>query len=108
MFAKKYKAKDGHSCDSLSEKIIDDWLYQNKIEHETNVPYPQNPKFKCDFVVNKYFVEFFGLDGQHKRYTELVNIKRSLAKKYKINLIELKPKDLFPKNKLDLVLNFLK
>jgi len=30
MFAKKWIAKDGHKCDSLAEKIIDDWLYREK------------------------------------------------------------------------------
>ena len=29
MFSKKFIAKDGHICDSFSEKIIDDWLYSN-------------------------------------------------------------------------------
>lgn len=27
MFAKRYIAFDGHQCDSLAEKIIDEWLY---------------------------------------------------------------------------------
>ncbi len=107
LFAKKHKAKDGHICDSLSEKIVDDWLFKNNLDHKINVSYPKNQKLTCDFVVNRYFIEFFGLDGQHPRYSELAQEKRELAKKYKLNLIELKPKHLFPKNKLDSVLNFL-
>jgi len=37
----------------------------------------------------------------------LVKQKRKLAKKHKLDLIELKPQDIFPKNKLNTVLNFL-
>ena len=107
LFAKKQKAKDGHMCDSLSEKIIDDWLFKNNFKHKINVPYPGNNHLTCDFVIRKYFIEFFGLDGQHPRYSELAQEKRKLAKKYKLNLIELKPKHLFPKNKLDNILSFL-
>lgn len=107
IFAERHKAKDGHICDSLSEKIIDDWLSENNLKHKINTPYPKNSDLTCDFVVDKYFIEFFGLEGEHQRYTELVKEKRKLAQKYKLNLIELKPKHLFPKNKLDTVLNFL-
>jgi len=107
LFAKKHKAKDGHICDSLSEKIIDDWLSKNNLEHQINIPYPENSNLTCDFVIDKYFIEFFGLEGEHSRYTELVKEKRKLARKYKLNLVDLKPEHLFPKNKLDSVLNFL-
>jgi hypothetical protein len=39
---KKYIAKDGHKCDSFAEKIIDDWLYSNNVEHQRNIPYPNS------------------------------------------------------------------
>lgn len=107
IFAERHKAKDGHICDSLSEKIIDDWLSKNNLEHQINIPYPENSNLTCDFVIDKYFIEFFGLEGEHSRYTELVKEKRKLSRKYKLNLVELKPEHLFPKNKLDSVLNFL-
>lgn len=42
MFAKKYVAKDGHKCDSLAEKIIDDWLDKRQILHLRNVRYLKN------------------------------------------------------------------
>ena len=31
LFAEKHTADDGHHCDSLAEKIIDDWLNSQKI-----------------------------------------------------------------------------
>lgn len=107
MFSKKYTAKDGHICDSLAEKIIDEWFRSKEITHERSVPYPEFKKMTCDFVVGKFFIEFFGLKGEHHEYTKHVHKKRRLAKKYNLKLIEIKPIHLFPKNKLDQVLSFL-
>lgn len=99
MFAKKYLTNDGHKCDSLAEKIIDDWLYLNKIKHQRNIPYP-NSSYSADFLIKETFVEFFGLSGEVKQYDKNKKIKEKLAKKYKIQLIKIYPKDLFPVNRL--------
>lgn len=107
MFSKKYTARDGHACDSLAEKIIDEWLYSKGISHQRSVSYPEFKKMTCDFVVGKFFIEFFGLAGELREYDRLVKLKRKLAKKYKLKLVEIKPVHLFPKNKLDQVLSFL-
>jgi hypothetical protein len=104
MFAKKYIAKDRHKCDSLAEKIIDDWLFKRKIDHVRAIPYPGNPTLSVDFVVGEYWIEFFGLFGEHKRYDELRKEKIELAKQYKLKLIQIYPKNLFPKTQLDEVL----
>jgi len=108
LFADRCLASDGHWCDSFAEKIIDEWFHSKGIVHKRSVQYPHKfKKMTCDFVVGKYFIEFFGLEGEVKRYTKHVNIKRRLSKKYNLNLVEIKPIDLFPKNKLDRILNFL-
>lgn len=107
MFANKYIAKDGHKCDSLAEKIIDEWFRSKSISHERSIPYPEFERMTCDFVVGKFFIEFFGLEGELREYDRLANLKRRLSKKYKFKLIEIKPAHLFPKNKLDQILNFL-
>lgn len=107
MFANKHIARDGHRCDSLAEKIIDEWLYSKGIPHTRSVSYPEGYKLTCDFVVNNNFIEFFGLTGELREYDRLVNIKRKLSKKHKLKLIEIKPTHLFPKNKLDEVLGSL-
>lgn len=107
LFAKKHIARDGHICDSMAEKIIDEWLYAKSIPHERSVPYPEFKKMTCDFVVGKFYIEFFGLYGDHHSYTQMVYKKRRLSKKHGLKLIELMPKDLFPKNKLDQILGFL-
>lgn len=100
MFANKHIAKDGHKCDSLAEKIIDDWLFARKIEHERSLFYPGDQGFKVDFKIKDFWVEFFGLAGDYKWYDELKKRKIKLANKYNLKLIELYPEDLFPKNKL--------
>lgn len=100
-------AKDGHKCDSLSEKIIDDWLSRRQIDHMRSVPYPDHEQFTADFVVNKYWIEFFGLSGELMRYDYLMRKKLRIAKNLKLNLIKIFPKDLFPKGNLNERLSFL-
>lgn len=100
MFAYKYFAKDGHRCDSLAERIIDDWLYSQNIEHRRAVPYPGTSSLTADFVIRNYWIEFFGLSGNHKRYDELKQQKIKLACLFKLKFIDIYPDDLFPKNML--------
>ncbi|MBI2614073.1 MAG: hypothetical protein HYW62_04865 [Candidatus Levybacteria bacterium] len=107
MFARKHTAVDGHICDSLAEKIIDDWFYKRNIPHKRSIPYPSSLGLHVDFRVGDYWIEFFGLHGQHKRYDELRKEKLKLIKEYDLKFIEIYPKDLFPTNKLDQVLNTL-
>lgn len=104
LFAKKFIAKDGHKCDSFAEKIIDDWLCSRNIQHERNVPYPEASSMRADFTIKDCWIEFFGLSGVIKRYDELVAKKFELARKYKIHLVGIYPKDLFPTNRLAKVL----
>lgn len=109
IFARKWKAEDGHPCDSLSEKIIDDFLSKNSISHERSVYYPNQKKFKTDFLINgKFWIEFLGLKGVSKRYDLLFKRKKALAKKNGIKIIELFPGDLFPKERLTSCFAFLK
>lgn len=104
MFANRHIAKDGHECDSFTEKIIDDWMSEKGIEHKRDVPYPGKNHFTCDFVIGNKWIEFFGLAGELKRYDLLKRRKLNLVRKYGINLIKLFPNDIFPKNKLSLIL----
>lgn len=104
MFAKKYIAKDGDKCDSLAEKIIDDYLSKRNIKHIRNFPYPGNMGFTVDFKVGKNWVEFFGLSGQLKKYDELKRKKIALAKEFGLDLIKIYPKDLFISNNLSNIL----
>ena len=100
-FSKKYTAKDGHPCDSLSEKIVDDWLCAHQIPHEVKVRYPWNNGMSADFKVGTYWIELFGLCGQLKSYDNLMKIKFYQTKKYNLKLISIYLSDLFPVSHLE-------
>lgn len=99
----KCKAQDGHSCNSLAEKTIDDWLYKHGIEHEKEPKYPGRGNFRGDWRVGDYFIEYWGLKGD-KDYDNKIYLKREIAKENKIKLIEINPNDI---NKLAQKLNIL-
>lgn len=98
------KAVDGHLCDSISELLIDNWLYKNKIEHEKDVQYPST-HHKADWQIisgdHKVFIEYFGLANDSPRYDRSIKEKKMLCKKQNISLIAIYPKDLYPKTYLD-------
>lgn len=100
MFANKCLAKDGHSCDSMAERIIDDWLYERGISHDRGIPYGKN-KMTADFRVGEVLIEFFGLCGQHDGYDKLVKEKQKLWQQQNLQVIALYPKDILPRSKLE-------
>jgi hypothetical protein len=98
------KAIDGHLCDSISELLIDNWFYKNNILHERDAHYP-NTNHKADWKIfikgREFFVEYFGLANDSPRYDRCIKEKINLCNKNKISLIEIYPKDLYPKNFLE-------
>ncbi|MDP3093490.1 MAG: hypothetical protein Q8N16_01885 [bacterium] len=104
MFSEKQIANDGHICDSVAEKIIDNWLSARKIIHQRNVAYPESP-YTADFAINGKLIEFFGLAGEMKNYDNIILEKRKISTKSKIPLIEIYPRDLFPIKNLNRVLS---
>lgn len=90
-------------CLSNSEKIICDFLYNNKIEYIKEVPYSKiiesyNGKLRSDWLLkNGVVIEFFGME-RNKRYKEKIIKKIDLCNKNGIILIEIYEKDL---NKLN-------
>lgn len=103
MFAEKHIANDGHKCDSLAEKIIDDWLFARRIRHKTKVPYGRN-RMTADFKIDNTYVEFFGLKGQIDKYDKNVFEKEKLWEEKNLKVISIYPEDLFPKNRLDTII----
>lgn len=94
-------AKDGHLCNSVSELIIDNWFYENNIDHQKETAYPQG-KFTADWSLSEnIFVEYFGLANDSRRYDEEIKKKQRICAEFGLTLIEIYSKDLFPKNKLD-------
>lgn len=103
LFAKRQIANDGHICDSMAEKMIDDYLSGRRISHERTIPYPGGI-YTADFKIGFKLIEYFGLAGEHKRYDEIRIVKQKMGKKLKLGLIEVYPKDLYPKSRLEKVL----
>jgi hypothetical protein len=92
-------ALDGHVCNSLSEKIIDDWLYRNDISHSKEPVYPYHPELnpnnrRADWKIADYYVEFFGLTGNIE-YDKKTIIKMKLAEINDLKLIGLFSDDLY-------------
>ncbi len=100
------KAHDGHECDSISEAIIDNWLVEHNISHIRDVKYPST-NHKSDWAIdnNKVFIEYFGLAKDSQRYDRSVKSKINICRINKIRLIGIYPKDLYPINRLDKILN---
>ncbi len=97
-------AKDGHECNSIAEKMVDDWLLSNKIQHNKEPYYPKekviNPsgKLRGDWKVGNIFIEFFGLVGIPE-YDKKIKLKENLCKTKKIQIISIYPDDLFDLSK---------
>lgn len=79
-FAKRFRARDGHICDSLSEMIIDNWLESNHIPHNIHIPYKVN-NMSADFKVGDILIEFVGLEGKVAKYDQ--SLERGLYGKKK-------------------------
>jgi hypothetical protein len=92
---------DGHKAESISEMLVDNWLYENGIKHERMKLYPEG-KMNCDFFLCdlNIWMEYFGLAGQHPYYDKKILMKREIAKRHGIRLIEILPCHLYPKIKI--------
>lgn len=97
-FSMHHIAKDGHKCDSLAERIVDDWLYNRNIKHEIHVYYPWNNRMKCDFKVDTFWIEIFGLATQDQKYDLLKKKKLRFVRQYGLRLINLTLKDVYRGN----------
>lgn len=105
MFSDRCIANDGHICDSVAEKIIDDYLYEKSIVHERSISYPKG-NYTFDFRIGNILLEYFGLTGEHRKYDEIRKIKQKIVKKFNLHLVEIYPKDLYPHNKLEAILGY--
>lgn len=101
----KVKSLDGHLCDSISELIIDNWLTKNNISHKKNVPYPETNS-KTDWAISidnqEIFIEYFGLANDSPRYDRAIKKKKELCRKYNLKLIEIYPRDIYSKGRLNI------
>jgi len=107
IFSKKFIAEDGHICDSFAEKIIDDWLNKNNINHVKNIFY-SDKKMTADFAVGNVRIEYFGLQGLNRVYNKSIKRKQKLCERANLKLIAIYPHELFSKNFKSCLGNILK
>ena len=85
-------AKDGHTCLSLAEKTLDDFLFNHGIPHTREPHYPGS-NYRADFDVKGVFIEHFGLAG-NESYDQKIEEKKKIAKDAGIRMIPIYPKNL--------------
>src|SRR5699024_4764590 len=96
----KILARDGHLCNSLYEKAVDDFFHWHNISHEIEPLYPFDPELNPEKrrrgdwrLSDGTFVEMWGLLGD-PLYEMKRTEKIALAKRQNLTLIGLKPKDI--------------
>lgn len=105
----KSLADDGCVCLSVSERLIDDWLTENGVDHSREPLYPLHAEYnpngrrRADWLVGDIYVEYFGLHGNHD-YDKKTTAKLALARAEGINILPIYPTDMI---NLDEVLNGL-
>jgi hypothetical protein len=93
-------SKDGHVCNSLSERIVDDWLFDNHIEHEKEPSYPSivreiiGANVRADWKVGDIYIEYFGLQVI-KSYAKKTASKILACQAGNVFLVPLYPGDEF-------------
>lgn len=80
-------SKDGHTCKSIAEKNVDDWLYENDVKHKKEVKYP-NSNYIADWKVDGYYIELYGLKGMTNYDLKIIE-KKKLAFEGGFKIIEL-------------------
>lgn len=97
---RKYKAADGHQCDSYDERMIDDFLDTEEIAHELHPLYPRhaslnpNRSLVADWALEGgVLVEYWGVVGREK-YDERRRLKIRVAEATGTTLLQIFPTDL--------------
>jgi len=89
------KADDGHRVRSLSEKAIDDWLYNQGLLHAYERRVPIQEEMYCDFYVKvaKCYIEYWGMEDD-RQYLTRKQQKVDLYRKHELSLVELRYEDI--------------
>jgi superfamily I DNA and/or RNA helicase len=96
---KTFKCKDTHMVRSSGEVRIDDWLYDNGIEHTYEEKLPIQILLYCDWYLPKFdvYIEFWGSvhekdKGSHRKY------KEKIYKDHGLKLVNIEDNDLINLN----------
>ncbi|RLG33706.1 hypothetical protein DRN97_04375 [Methanosarcinales archaeon] len=91
-YPKLQEADDGHLVRSSLERMVDNYLFHNKIPHIYN---PQIPfsNYRADFLVGNQYIEIWGMIG-NKEYDERMQDKLKHYQEYGLPLIQIFPEDI--------------
>lgn len=85
---KRFPCGDGHLARSTYEQRVDDWLFDNLIEHETEPTYPWDRRYRADFRVGETYIEVWGVTG-NPAYRERRDLKIRRCAETGIDLIQI-------------------
>ncbi|WP_153392702.1 hypothetical protein [Ornithinicoccus halotolerans] len=93
-------ARDGHTCLSLGEKTICDFLHQHGIDHDREPRYPTDTELnptgqrRGDWLLpDGTYVELWGMPD-NPTYAARMDVKRRLAARHNLTVLELTHADL--------------
>lgn len=89
----RFVAMDGHNVKSSLEYQIDNWLYENGIEHEYE-PRIGNTRYKADFLACQRYIEIWGITD-NERYERKREKKMKEYVRLRLPLLSVYPRD-FP------------
>jgi hypothetical protein len=90
----QFRAEDGHFVRSLSETLIDNWLYNNDYIHCYEKKLPIKENVLCDFYLKdkNLYIEFWGM--KEELYLKRKQEKIEIYEKNNLNLINLEINDI--------------
>jgi len=97
----RIKCIDGDIVDSLSERTIDEFLFNKNIAHTIHKKYPNSNK-RYDFYLPDFdtYVEYFGLTGD-EAYDIATEEKIKFCEDNDLKLIAIYPTDIYPTHNLE-------
>jgi transposase len=87
---KRISCKDGHLVRSTYEQKVDDWLYENGIDHIYEPVLPYDHRCHADFTANGWYIEIWGVLS-NPVYKKRKQRKLALYQANNMPLIELYP-----------------
>ncbi len=90
----QFRAEDGHFVRSLSETLIDNWLYNNNFIHCYEKKLPIKENVLCDFYLKEkdIYIEFWGI--QDEAYLLRKNEKIQIYRNNNLKLVNLEMNDI--------------
>lgn len=85
---KRFECKDDHLVRSSYELRVDNWLYENGVEHIYEPQLPFDPRYNADFLANGWYIEVWGVNNSES-YKERKTYKQSLYFQNNAPLIEI-------------------